>query len=173
MAIEKGQIKQIEQFDDVSEGEDIIWLRGSNQGKEKCNTYLATKCNGLFEKSNNSEQGKYEMGMGVPETGNSGWGVMLSVTESGVRRGFSFEKRGRAYTYVEDWMVSVMNCCSRIYTSVGSLHPLWFRGMLCRVLHRSTAQRCAILLCLFLKYRSTEWFIVFYFFSLVLLFFEN
>ena len=70
MAIEKGQIKQIEQFDDVSEGEDIIWLRGSNQGKEKCNTYLATKCNGLFEKSNNSEQGKYEMGMGVPETGN-------------------------------------------------------------------------------------------------------
>ena len=32
---------------------------------------------------------------------------MLSVTDSGKRRGFSFEKRGKAYRYLEDWMVTL------------------------------------------------------------------
>ena len=31
---------------------------------------------------------------------------MLQVTESGRLRGFSFEKRGKAYRYVEDWLLN-------------------------------------------------------------------
>ena len=89
---------------EITENEDVIWLLGTNQGTEKSNTYLATKSNGQFENSP-SEGGKREMGMGVPETGNSGWGIMLAVTSGGERRGFSFERRGKAYRYVEDWMM--------------------------------------------------------------------
>ena len=31
---------------------------------------------------------------------------MLQVTDSGILRGFSFEKRGKAYRYVEDWLLN-------------------------------------------------------------------
>ena len=43
------------------------------------------------------------MGMGCPETGSSGWGIMLKTTKGGEQRGFSYEKRGKAYRYVEGW----------------------------------------------------------------------
>ena len=105
-AIQEGHLTQVTDVDQISDGEDIIWLRGTNQGKLANNTYLATKSNNIFE-CGETEMGVQEMGMGIPETGNSGWGVMLRETKSGQRRGFSFEKRGKAYQYVEDWMLNL------------------------------------------------------------------
>jgi len=63
---------------------------------------ISRHSNGKFEKSP-SENGGVEMGMGCPETGSSGWGIMLKTTKGGEQRGFSYEKRGKAYRYVEGW----------------------------------------------------------------------
>ena len=99
-AIANGLLEQIFDKSQITPHEDVVWLRGTNQGK-LAGTYVATRSNGLFGFEQRPGL-QIESGMGIPECGNSKWGAMLRESTSGELRGFSYANRGRVYRYVNE-----------------------------------------------------------------------
>ena len=94
-AISSGELVQITSSASMKTDEDVMWLRGSNQG-EKEGTFLSTKWNG---KTFIDDDGG---GIGIPEdTGNQA--VMLSETSKGRGGNYSFAKKGKAYRFTGTW----------------------------------------------------------------------
>ena len=90
-AISSGILVQITSSASMKTDEDVMWLRGSNQG-EKQGTFLSTKWNGKKRSDGDGD------GIGIPEDPGE-QAVMVSETSKGRKKGYIFAKTGKAYRF--------------------------------------------------------------------------